>query len=65
MLINLDQSRAFDWVDDRFLVTILGTAGFWKPEFHKWISLIYHNLQAVVQVNGKRLEAFAIEWSVL
>ena len=58
-LINLDQSKAFDRVDHRFLAT----AGF-KPEFRKWISILYHNPQAVVQVNGRRSGAFAIEQSV-
>ena len=33
-LINLDQSKAFDRVDHRFLVTVLETAGF-EPEFRK------------------------------
>ena len=48
-LINLDQSKAFDSVDHRFLASILETAGF-KPEFRKWISMMYYNPQAVVQV---------------
>ena len=39
------------------------TAGF-KPEFRKWISMLYHNPQAMVQVNGKCSGAFAIERSV-
>ena len=52
-LISLDQSKAFDRVDHRFLATVLETAGF-KPEFHRWISMIYHNPQAVVLVNGRR-----------
>ena len=62
-MINLDQSKAFDRVDHRFLVTVLETAGF-KPMFRKWISMMYHNPQALVQVNGKRWEVFAIERSV-
>ena len=62
-LINLDQSKAFDKVDDRFLVTVLETAGF-KPEFRKWVSMLYHSPQAVVNVNGERSEAFALESSV-
>ena len=33
-LINLDQSKAFDKVDHRFLVTVLYTTWF-KPEFRK------------------------------
>ena len=59
-LISLDQSKAFDRVDHRFLVTVLVTAGL-KPEFRRWISMMYHNPQAVVQVNERRSRVFAIE----
>ena len=62
-LISLDQSMAFDRVDHRFLATVLETAGF-KPEFRRWISMMYHNPQAVVQVNGRRSGAMATERSV-
>ena len=41
-LISLDQSKAFDRVDHRFLASVLETAGF-KPEFRRWISMMYHN----------------------
>ena len=57
-LISLDQSKAFDRVDHRFLATVLETPGF-KPEFRRWISMMYHNPQVVVQVNGRRSEVFA------
>ena len=40
VLINLDQSKAFDRVDRRFLAAVLETAGF-ESEFHKWISMLY------------------------
>ena len=62
MLINSDQPKAFGRVDHRFLGTVLETAEF-EPEFRKWIRIMYHNPQAVVQVNGKRSRAFAIERS--
>ena len=61
-LISLDQSKAFDRVDHRFAI-VLEIARF-KPEFRRWISMMYHNPQAVVQVNGKRSRVFAIEHSV-
>ena len=62
-LINLDQSKAFDRVDHRFLATVLETAGF-EPEFRRWIRILYQSPTAVVQVNGKRSSAFPIERSV-
>ena len=62
-LISLDQSKAFDRVDHRFLATVLETARF-QLEFCRWISMMYHNPQAVVQVNGRHSGVFAIEHSV-
>ena len=58
-LINLYQSKAFNRVDHQFLVIVLETTGF-NLEFCKWISMMYYNPQAVVQVNGKHSEDFAI-----
>ena len=58
-LISLHQSNAFDRVIHRFLET----AGF-QLESRRWISMMYHHPQAVVQVNGRRSRAFAIEHSV-
>ena len=63
VLINLDQSKAFHRVDHRFLASVFENVGF-KPEFSRWISIMYHNPQAVVQVNGRRSRVFAIERSV-
>ena len=62
-LISLHQSKAFDRVDHQFWATVLETAGF-QPEFHRWISMMYHNPQAVVQLNERRSGSFAIERSV-
>ena len=63
VLISLDQSKAFDRVDHRFLVTVLETAGF-QLEFRGWIRMMYHNPQAVVHVYGRRSRTFAIKRSV-
>ena len=63
VLINLDQSKAFDRVDHRFLATVLETAGF-KSKFRKWISMLYHDPQVRVQVNGEHLKAFELKRSV-
>ena len=59
VLINLDQSKAFDRVDHQFMAAVLETARF-DPEFCKCISILYHN----PQVNGKHSKAFVIEHSV-
>ena len=47
VLISSDEAKAFDRVDHRFLATVLETAEF-QPEFRRWISMMYHNQQAVV-----------------
>ena len=46
-LISLDQSKAFDRADHRFLVIVLETAEF-EPESRRWISMMYHNRQTVL-----------------
>ena len=46
VLINLDQAKAFVRVNHQFLVMVLETTRF-KPEFCKWISMMYHNPLAV------------------
>ena len=63
VLINLDQSKAFDRMDHQFLASVLETAGF-ELEFCNSISILYHNPQAVVKVNGKHSKAFVIKRSV-
>ena len=59
-LISLDQSKAFNNVDHRFLVVVLETAGF-EPESHRWINMLYRSTWAVVQVNEKHSGFFVIE----
>ncbi len=62
-LINLDQSKAFDRVDHRYLAAVLQAAGF-APNFCRWISLLYRSPSAVVQVNGRLSDAFVLSRSV-
>ena len=62
-LISLDLSKGFNRVDHLFLATVLETAGF-QLEFRRWISMMYHSPQSVMQVNGRRSKAFVIERSV-
>ena len=63
-LISLDQSKAYDRVDHQFLATVLETAGF-QPVFCRWISMMYHSTQTVVQVNGRRLTKAKVCGSML
>ena len=62
-LIKLDQSKAFNRVDHRFLAAVLETAGF-KLEFCRRIGILYQSPTPMVEVNGMRSGFFAIEWSV-
>ena len=62
-LINLDQFKAFDRVNNRCLTTVLKTTRF-KLEFRKWINMLDHNTHAVVEVNEERSEVFPNERSV-
>lgn len=39
-MVNLDQLKAFDRVNHRFLKATLEAAGFGK-DFHTWIELLY------------------------
>lgn len=51
------------WINPRYLVAVLQIAKY-QPFFCEWINLLYHSLGAVVQVNGKRSNAFALLRSV-
>ncbi|CAE1313253.1 unnamed protein product [Acanthosepion pharaonis] len=62
-LINLDQSKAFDRIDHRYLAAVLQAAGF-APNFCRWISLLYRSPSAVEQVNGRLSDAFVLFRSV-
>ena len=62
-LIILGQFKTFYRVDHRFLEAAFETARF-EPEFRRWISILYHYPQAVLQVNGKHSQSFVIERSV-
>ena len=62
-LITLDQSKAFDRVDHRFLASVLQAAGF-ESDFCRWISILYKAPRAVVEVNGMQSKPFNITRSV-
>ena len=58
-LINLDQSKAFDRVDNAFLEAVLSAAGF-ELHFRTWIRLLYASPGVMVEVNGVRSEPFTL-----
>ena len=62
-LINLDQSKAFDRVDHRYLGAVLSAAGF-GPQFCSWVHLLYANPAVMVEVNGKRSRPFSLSRSI-
>ena len=57
MLINLDQSKAFDHVSHDYLFKILKAYGF-GPNFIKWVKVLYTSNQSRVQVNGYLTDHF-------
>ena len=61
--INLDQSKAFDWVYHSFLKVVLSAAGF-RPHFCKWIHLLYASPGVMVEVNRVRSKPFTLTRSI-
>ena len=58
-LINLDQSKAVDWVDHAFLEAVSSVAGF-GLHFRTWLHLLYVSPGVMVEVNGVRSEPFTL-----
>lgn len=49
-VINMDQSKAFDKVDHRFLEAVLAFASI-GPHFQSWVRLLYKYPEVLVEVN--------------
>ena len=62
-LIKLDQSKAFDRVDHRFLESVLSAAGL-GHDFRSWIRLLYASPSAVVEVNGVKSKPIILSRSI-
>ncbi len=62
-MINVDQSKAFDRVDHRYLAAVLRAAGL-GPVFRGWIASMYSGICSVVKLNGHLSEPFQITRSV-
>ena len=63
VLANRLQLVISDLIGPKQCYAVKGDGFGFEPEFRKWISMLYRNPQAVVQVNGRCSEVFAIERS--
>jgi hypothetical protein len=61
--ISIDQEKAFDYVDWKFLDRILETMNF-GPQFRSFITCIYTDIQSAILSNGYVSEFFNIQRSV-
>ena len=61
--IGLDQKKAFDRVEHKWLMKVLDYFGF-GPDFKKWITVLYTNLKSSVIINGHISEEFDYERGV-
>ncbi|XP_029640422.1 hybrid signal transduction histidine kinase E-like [Octopus sinensis] len=52
VLINLDQSKAFDCVDNQYLEAVLAAASF-CPVFRDWITAIYCDICSVIKIQQR------------
>ena len=62
-LLSLDQEKAFDRVDHKYIITLLTHYGF-NHNFLSWIKLLYLDINSSVIVNGHISPAFKITRSV-
>lgn len=62
-LMNLDQSKAFSWVDQLYMVTILEAADI-ELVFRGWITTMHSYICSVIKVSGHLSEPFSIMHSV-
>ncbi|MES9882662.1 MAG: reverse transcriptase domain-containing protein [Sedimenticola sp.] len=63
IFLNLDQEKAFDRVSYAFLYKCLETFGF-RPNFIKWIQILYNNIKSSVIVNNHISDPFNISRGV-
>ena len=55
--LGLDQMKAFDRVEYKWLMRVLQHFGF-GPDFLKWVTVLYTNLKTAVIINGHISEEF-------
>lgn len=61
--INLNRSKLFDRVDNRFLEAFLTAASFWAY-FHPLIRLLFATPGALIEMNGVKSEPFVMSRSI-
>ena len=62
-ILSLDQEKAFDRVEWKFLEKVLVKMGF-GPSFRNWISLLYSSVNSAVIVNGHLTKSFPVSRGV-
>ena len=63
LMIFIDFHKAFDSVEWNYLVTCLEAFCF-RPDFIKWVKILYKNIQSCVINNGLTTDYFALEQGV-
>lgn len=59
----MDQSKAFDRIDHRFLAAVLGAARL-GPTFRSRIAALYSDIESVVRAYDFLLKSFEIKLSI-
>ena len=62
-LLSLDQEKAFDRIDHKYLIDLLKYYGF-SHNFINWVSILYTDISSSVIVNGHISQSFNITRSV-
>ena len=62
-IVSLDQEKAFDRVNHRFLQQVLKRFNF-GPDFRRWVVTICNNISSQVLNNGWLSRSFPLEWGV-
>jgi hypothetical protein len=60
MIISLDAEKAFDKIQDPFMIKVLERSGIQGP-YLKMIKAIYGKPSANIKVNGEKLEAIPVK----
>jgi hypothetical protein len=50
-ILMLDQEKAFDRVNHKFLMKTLNHFGF-RPNFKKWVQILYKDIYSKIKING-------------